>query len=195
MPIHSLKIAMEIIFGGVVAAVAGLLQSWYAHHWEVKAKAQEDADFARNVLSAIRREIEALTLIYDNGVRALLAEVPPKGTFNYRLGLTQNWFLVFEANAGNLGRIDPKIAQSIILLYMNLRHLVEEYRINNGYLDQADQIAARRSSGKTDPHTEIRAKNVEEALEVQAQKLKKTDAQVREMAKAVISEFDRIQIR
>lgn len=41
---------------------------------------------------------------------------------------------MYNANAGNLGRIDADISRRIIQCYTLVKGLIEAFRINNGYL-------------------------------------------------------------
>jgi hypothetical protein len=113
-------------------------------------EAQSSHEFENNILRAIRRELEALSNIYDNGIGAKLAAIGEGQTFPFRLGLTQEWFTVFNANATHLGKIDGCLSQRIITVYALLKALIEEYRINNEYVIDLDRISLARVQAPAD---------------------------------------------
>jgi hypothetical protein len=108
---------------------------------------QADDEFTRNVLRAIRRELEALAAIYDKGMGARLTNTPIGQPLDARLAITQDWFTVFSANAVNLGKVDGAACKQIVLVYALLKGLIEEYRINNELLAKIDEAVAVHSSG------------------------------------------------
>src|SRR5438094_5980014 len=58
-------VLLPALFGGFLAAAAGVWVARYTHRLEVRQKQLEDARFTENVLRAIRRELEVLREIYD----------------------------------------------------------------------------------------------------------------------------------
>ncbi len=76
------------LLGGVLALAGVLAASLYAHSLQKSHERLEKAEFAANVLRAIRCELEALTDIYDQGIGAHLKEVTEGQIFPYSLALT-----------------------------------------------------------------------------------------------------------
>ena len=103
--------------------------------------ADENA-FRRNVLRAIRFELDALGELYDNAIGKDLANVPDGTPLRTRFAFSQNFFSVFEANAVHLGRIDAIKSKHIVKTYALLKSLVENFRINNEYLDQYEALTS-----------------------------------------------------
>jgi|ERR1035437_3004354 hypothetical protein len=128
------------VLGGVLAALAGFGAIWFADRLQYAQKKRENAEFRANVLSALRREVEALGEIYDKGIGAQLATIKTGEVFEVRLALTQDWFTVYSANASNLGKFEADISHRIITVYALLKSLIEEFKINNEYLTQREQI-------------------------------------------------------
>jgi len=104
---------------------------------------ERENSFKQNVLRSIRCELQGLTEIYDQGIGAQLAKVAEGETFHLRLALTEDWFTVFTANANHLGRLDAYISRRVVSIYLLLKKLVEEYRINNDYLTRLENIELR----------------------------------------------------
>ena len=96
----------------------------------------EENEFKANVLRAIRCELDVLGTIYNQGIGAQFAEVKENQPFLLRLGLTEDWFTVFTANARYLGKLDGETSPRIVTVYTLLKRLIEEYRINNDYIAQ-----------------------------------------------------------
>lgn len=91
---------------------------------------------SRNILRAIRREIEALKKIYEGNLRSILTKMPPDGIFPEYASLTVNWFAVYEGNTEYLGRFDSETARKVITAHTSLKSLIESYRLNNTLLEQ-----------------------------------------------------------
>ena len=108
---------------------------------------QANEEFVKNVLRAIRRELEALGAIYAKGIGAKLRETTAGDPLRNRLAITQDWFTVFSTNAVNLGKVDGVACNQIVIVYAIMKGLIEQYRINNGILDKIDEAVAIHQSG------------------------------------------------
>ncbi|MFN8005450.1 MAG: hypothetical protein U0V70_00175 [Terriglobia bacterium] len=109
-------------------------------------------EFSDNVLRAIRYELEALRELYDaNGWPGRLAAVRAGEILEARFVLTEDWFSVFKSNSAHLGSVDAEISRKIITVHAVLKGLIEEYRINNGYLDRLHQLRMDSISANGNP--------------------------------------------
>jgi hypothetical protein len=124
----------DVILGGILAALAGFAVQAY----EARRKRKEDVRFNENLLGALRRELEALREIYDQNIGGILKKLPENKPLEVRFSLTENWFAVFESNAGQLGRFETGISRQIIAVYTQLKYLIEEFRVNNVHLDELE---------------------------------------------------------
>ncbi|MDB6057191.1 MAG: hypothetical protein JWO95_1035 [Verrucomicrobiales bacterium] len=129
----------DLFISSLLGAAVAIFAGWCAHLIGVQHKRQEDRDFVRNVLKSIEAELEALGEIFNRGIGGQLKE-SKDGMFLVRLALSQNYFTVFEANALHLGKIDPKTAKSIISVYITMKALIENFRINNDYIQMYDAV-------------------------------------------------------
>ncbi len=163
------------ILGGGLAVAAGILQSWYSHRKQTHQKKQEDAEFAANVLRAIRPELEALSEIYDKGIGGQLKLLVPGQIFEVRLGLTQDWFTVFNTNAVHIGKIEGEVSRRIVAIYAMLKGLIEEFRINNDYLAHRAQIGFEILRSGNELHLKEKRQIVEKWMVDQAIKLREVD--------------------
>lgn len=140
---NAIETMLATIIGGLLAMLGGVLANRHAHKLEVERRNLEDAEFSKNVQSAIRRELEVLGNVYKSGIEPFLFKLQRGDALTVRFSLTQNWFAVFEANAGHLGRLDAEISKKIILAYALLKRLIEDFRINNTYITEVEKLDAK----------------------------------------------------
>jgi hypothetical protein len=131
--------------------------------------------FAQNVLRAIRWELEALGAIYEKGIGGQLHALPEGQFFPIRLALTQEWFTVFSANAVHLGRLDAESSRRIVTIYAILKAVIEEFRINNGYLKEWNELELLVRVAPGDPRVTERHRQLHAWLIAEASKLKGFD--------------------
>lgn len=143
-------VMVSTIVGGALAIIGGFLAAMCADKLQERQKRRDDKQFSKNVLRAIRRELEAIGDVYKNGIGAKLNEVGEGQFFPFRLGLTQDWFSVFHANAIHLGRIDSDISRQIVTVYIHSKQLIEEFRLNNEVLAIRATLFARLQSAPGD---------------------------------------------
>jgi tRNA-dihydrouridine synthase len=155
---------------------------------------QAHAAFERNVLRAIRRELEALGQIYDKGIGAYMAKVQDGQVFEMRLGLTQDWFTVFNANAVHLGKIEGSIAQQVVTIYALMKALIEEYRINNDYVDDWEQILLGRRQTSQDQFLIERQAQRQEWMLLQVKRIKEVETKMRTAVKELYDILDKRDI-
>ena len=95
--------------------------------------------------------------------------------FVFRLGLTQDWFTVFDSNAVHLGRIEGEVSRQIVTVYARLKQVIEEYRINNEYIKE---LAESTTESRLQPFSNLalmRKQQVEQLMLFQAKKIKEAD--------------------
>lgn len=181
-------------FGGLIAMLAGIAASWYAHKLQLREKRGDEAEFATNVLRSIRREVVALQEIYDNGIGAMLNSSPSGEPFRASLGLTQNWFAVFDANAGSLGKLPPEVASQIVTVYTLMKQLIEEFRINNGYLHEEMQIEFMIMAREGEQHLKRRLQIMNGHMVEQAEKIRFVDQKLKAAVASLFKMLDAKQI-
>jgi hypothetical protein len=183
------------VVGGVLAAAGGLVAVTYAEWSRKRRKLKEDAEFRANVLRAIRCELIATREVYDQGIGAKLKEVPDGQLFPFRLGLTQDWFTIFNANAVHLGKIDADISRQIIGVYTQSKQLIEEFRINNEYLQIIAQANIQRQAHPTHLVAEATLEQIPKLALDQAGKIKAVDAKLKVDMQELIALLDRKEIK
>ena len=180
------------VLGGILAAGAGILQSWHSHRQATRQRNLDDKEFADNILRAIRRELESLQSIYNKGIGARLEQLPGGQFFPYRLGLTQEWFTVFNSNAIHLGRIEGETSRRIVAVYITMKWLIEEYRINNDYLSRLEQAEIESRLRPGDNLISGRLPFIQQIMVSQAGRIRETDQRLKG---AVVELFARLDQR
>jgi hypothetical protein len=166
---------VSTLLGGALAIAGGFAATWLAHSLQARHKRREEVEFSKNLLRAIRCELEALQGIYDAGIGKRLNELKEGQMFVFRLGLTQDWFTVFDSNAVHLGRIEGEVSRQIVTVYARLKQVIEEYRINNEYIKE---LAESTTESRLQPFSNLalmRKQQVEQLMLFQAKKIKEAD--------------------
>jgi hypothetical protein len=133
---HTTKDVVLLLLGAFIAGLTGYISSLRIHKLEVEQREKEEAEFKNNVLRAIRTELEAISAVYDAGMGKVLKENEKSEILLIKLSITQDWFTVFNANAVHLGKIEKDISGRIVATYALGKALIEEFRINNKYVDE-----------------------------------------------------------
>ena len=183
------------VLGGLLAAVGGFAAVWLAHWLQQRHAKKEEKEFNSNVLRAIRRELEVMASIYDKGIGGELRKLSDEQVFETRLGLTENWFTVFSANAVHLGRLDADSSRRIVTLYALMKQMIEEFRINNDYLQmQGEAKILATAAGDAEPEVLARRGQVHRWLVAQTAKLKALDKQLKAAADEFFGLLDKRRI-
>jgi hypothetical protein len=170
---------VSTVLGGALAIAGGLGAVMYAERFQKRRKLEEDEEFRANVLRAIRCELIAIREVYDQGIGAKLKEVPDGQFLHVWLGLTQDWFTVFDANAVHLGRIHGDISRQIISVYTRSKQLIEEFRINNEYLRMISQANIQLQAHAGHLTAEATLKEIQKLAVDQTGKIKAVDARLK----------------
>src|SRR5262249_17745443 len=115
--------------------------------------------------------------------------------FETHLGLTEDWFTVFSANAVHLGRLEAESSRRIVTIYMLLKQMIEEFRINNDCLHMRNENEISATTGGKGSEVIARRKQVHEWLAVQAIKLRALDKQLKVAADEFFALLDKRGIR
>jgi hypothetical protein len=160
-----------------------------------KDREQSEQDrFSRNVLRAIRSELEVVSALYDKGIDGRLEKLSENQLFDVDFSLTEDWMTVFRANAVNLGSVDGEVSRKIITVYALLKALIEEYRINNVYLSQLKRL---RTTTRTANLQELNAEEtwLTKVATAQARNIKQTDAALKREYSELLAMFEKRGIR
>lgn len=171
------------VLGGLLAIAGGFAATLYAYKLESNYKRQQEADFCKNLLRAIRCEVEALHQTYDTGIGKILNETKDGHPFLWRLGLTEDWFTVYSSNAANIGRLEGKVALQIITVYVLIKKLIEQYRINNVYLNELE-------ASEREPQIVGRANRIKQNMISHLVRIKEADRELKDAKRKLTEMFD-----
>ena len=182
----------ELFFSSLLGAAVAVLAGYVLHKVEIRQKQREDDEFEHNILKSIEAELDSLTEIFNQGIGGKLKK--NKGRmFLVRLALSQDYFTVFGANAGHLGRIDPETAKAIISLYQTLKALIEGFRINNDYIQMYDAVLyqLKTSVSILAPAATARAEELAELLNQQGDDLVRLTNSAEQQYQALKEDFSK----
>ncbi len=185
------------LFATLIGAVIAFGSSFWAitrsHNLQIERKEKEDAKFVRNILKSIEAELDALSGIFNQGIGGKLKERTGR-MFLVRLALSQDYFTVYGANAANLGKINPETATAIISLYQTMKALIENFRINNEYIQMHDVVMHQwRTTFAVRPEgLAQRGLELEELLSQQGDELVRLSESVEQQYKALKKTFEEL---
>lgn len=176
------------ILGAALAIVGGFAATWLSDKIQTCHRKKEEAEYCKNLVRAIRCEIEALHQIYDSGMCKILNEMKADQILMVRLALTEDWFTVYNANAANIGRIDGKLSLQIVTVYMLIKKLIEQYRINNGYISELESVTRN-------PVLAERSNQIKQFMIYQITRIKEADKELKHAKSTLIEMFDEAGIK
>lgn len=142
---------LEALVGAVIGAIVGGAVTWWVSNEQAK---QERIRQVRSVSAALAAEI--LTLVemarrnnYEDELRQVAANAGGpgfSGEFDaFFVTASQAYFTVFEANAGDIGKLEPQAAVEVVAFYALARgwldSLSETARPGDGALSREEVIA------------------------------------------------------
>ncbi len=123
----------------IAAIIGGVVSFWFALRIFLKTKEKERDDskkFHNRILIAIRSEIKSLDRMHNATLGPILDNLEDQKPLLFWYEISQNYFVVFESNASNLGKIEAKYSTRIIELYSLMKSFVEDFRVNRHYIQQ-----------------------------------------------------------
>ncbi len=139
-------------------------------------------EFTANTLRAIRCELETMYGIYSQGLGVKISELQDGQILNVAFSLSEDWFTVYHTNACNLGMVKSDLSRQIIKVYMLIKSIIEEYRINNSLLNLRIEAGYGGRTGMAPAYDEM--------LRNEVVKLKKLQKELYAEYHALISMFD-----
>jgi hypothetical protein len=141
--------------------------------------------------------LEALREIYENGIGALFKQVKTGEIFLWRLALTEDWFTIFKSNADNLGKIDGQLSRRIVASYARLKHLIEEFRINNDYVQLREQTAwqLQQLGAAAPPSLVVKGQRIESLMVAQVGRMRQSEQVATDAVQKLFTMLDQEGIR
>jgi hypothetical protein len=123
------------LLGGCIAGFFALFAVRMTHKYDLKLAKAEGTKQVDGVLLAIQAELQILESEYAARSGRILEGLPDGRTFDVFFSLTQQYFIVYPNNSAIVGQIDDDaLVTSIVTTYNLGNFLIEQFRINNWYL-------------------------------------------------------------
>lgn len=188
-------VVVSTILGGILALAGGFGASLYSHKLELREKQREEVEFVKNLLRAIRCELEALGDLFDNGIGVHIRTINENDILKVRLSLTQDWFKVFNANACHLGRLEGDISKRIIVIYALMQAVIEELRVNNEYITRLEHVERELRQNLANENVIRQKSELFDFMRFQTNKIKMTDAELGSCVSEFYELLDKQDIR
>jgi hypothetical protein len=159
----------DVWIGGIIGLAAAVVGGWFSHFLQTKKHKADEKAFTDCLQKSLRLEIQVLDRLYRDAIGKEVEGLRENGLLKHRFSLHENWFTVFEQNAGHLARLPADVATAIIRTYLLIKALIEEFRINNAYIEEWQRALLLQNNHK----------ELSEALnhmESQAREIRQADA-------------------
>jgi hypothetical protein len=176
---------MNDLFSGFIGSLLGgllaLAGTWWAGQIQ-RRQAREAAERAERelisgFLGAIEAELSVLAERYTARLRPALASVPDGGIFNFAWPIRHDYFTVYVANAGLLGRLpDEELRTLIVRTYTFARGMLDSLALNSEMVTRLEILEADQAL-----EPQVRAAKVKflvETLAEYARAIKISDAEL-----------------
>jgi hypothetical protein len=135
------------LVGSVVGAMAGFFGSWWAAErqalHQAKARASDEAALVAGFVGAIEAEFSVAWGLYEIRVRPVLSEVQDGEIFNFQWPVRHDYFPVYRANAGLLGRVkDNELRRNIVETYTAAQGLLDSLALNTEMVMKLERLVS-----------------------------------------------------
>jgi hypothetical protein len=129
------------IIGGSMSLVASLKATERAYKYRLKLQEQSRKEDVKNLIQALHDEIDILWERYLWGVGNELEKLDEGEPLLRYYPVTQEYFIVYKANASLIGSIENhELRKEIVTIYSKVKSLFDSYKINNNYLQRYDYL-------------------------------------------------------
>jgi hypothetical protein len=146
--LQKLMSPLAALLGAVVGGLFSLRASRKGHLFELAKERQREEREVQNMLDSIGVEIGTLWFFHMARVGAMVESLPEGGAFEFYYPLTQDYFTVYNTNAGKIGAVkDAKLREAIVVCYNKCKKIVDGFKYNNVlYKDYRDLLLMPASS-------------------------------------------------
>lgn len=147
---------------GLLGAVVGGLFTLYATKVEIRSNAAKEARHEQkemqSLLDSIALELRTLWSMHERRIGPMLQSLKPGEPFLYYYPLSQNYFVIYDANATRIGAIaDASLRTAIVVTFNKCKKVIDGLTYNNTlFLDWRALI--QRSDESAHDKAEIAAK-------------------------------------
>jgi hypothetical protein len=127
------------LIGALIGGSATLLGSWWQHHLENRRIKSENSDSINATLQAIKAELGGLRERYNQFIGYQLEGTNDETPFLFYFHATEDYFTIYTQSSSLIGQIpDESLRNKIIAVYINMKGLLDTYKINNRMLEKYD---------------------------------------------------------
>ncbi len=135
-------VPLTALLGAVIGGMFSLRASSKAYQLEMAKEQKRDEREVQNMLDAIGIEIGTLWNFHMQRIGAMAENLPIGGAFEFYYPLTQDYFTVYNTNAGKIGAVSDKaLREAIVVCYNKCKKVVDGFKYNNVlYKDYRDLL-------------------------------------------------------
>jgi len=122
-------------FASLMAALLGIIGTITGYTLRTRADLKKDRQLANAVVRTITSEVDIWFEYLKKGIAGDVERLGPDEALRIRFQLQQNFFVIFDSNAGSLSKAGKDTCSHVIQIYMRGKSLFEYLAINNRLLD------------------------------------------------------------
>lgn len=143
---------ISAISGAFMGGLFVLIGSCMANRLENNRRIKDHKEKIKSVLQAFSAELETLFVRYERTMGKVLDNLRMNEPLNAYYNVTEQYFVVFNANAHILGEIKDKAVRNLIIsTYINMKGCVDSFRTNNVLLFRYSELQLLAQTN-TDPN-------------------------------------------
>lgn len=120
------------LIGAVIGGFATLRATDRAIRVENAKEARNEEKELQNMLDSLGVEIDTLWTFHMARVGAMVEALTPDTALEFYYPLTQDYFTVYNTNAGKIGSVkDAKLRKAIVVCYNKCKKVVDGFKYNN----------------------------------------------------------------
>ena len=120
------------LIGAIIGGFSTLLATERVIRVENAKEARNEEKEVQNMLDSLGVEIDALWSFHMTRVGALVEALTPDAALEFYYPLTQDYFTVYNTNAGKIGCIkDAALRKAIVVCYNKCKKVVDGFKYNN----------------------------------------------------------------
>jgi hypothetical protein len=174
------------IIGGSMSLIASLKATERAYKYRLKLQEQSRQEGVKNLIQAIHDEIDILWDRYLWGAGNELEKLAEGEPFLSFYPVTQEYFIVYNANASLIGSIDNhELRKEIVTIYTKAKSLIDSYKMNNNYLERYHNLTSLFQQSKN-PIFEQQASVIKILMIDRVKKIKLTHDEIKQDIKTLL---------
>ena len=152
---------LTALMGALVGGLFSLRASSRAHRFEMAKEHRREEREVQNMLDSIGVESGTLWFFHMNRIGTMVENLTEGGAFEFYYPLTQDYFTVYNTNAGKIGAVkDNELREAIVVCYNKCKKIVDGFKYNNVlYKDYRDLLLMPANSPNHEAY--VAAKHLE----------------------------------